>query len=537
MPENKNASSNKRHTNKRNNRRNPQKKQSETNSVKTSNEFRSFETSSMLSRFYFGSNIFNFYTPEMLKDLVKDPIGNNSSVRKLSLMLYGTNGSFTNTVDYMVAMPTLSRVIVPHGDSEKKKKRNKALMEETLRKIKDKEFIRDTLFTGMIDGVSFKYFETTPRPKSKNKFMSDYDVTSISEINESELNVGIITLPPDYTKIVQKKDNVYVLAFNLSYFDETSGESVESKLRKYPKEIRDAYHTKNRKGNWVILDSNKTIVHKIRSKDSEPWGRPLVLAAINDILYSDYFTDTKRGVLDDMNSRVCYQTFPEGQQKGTSALTQKQQEAQHNAVKGAILNNTGGKKFFSVAAGTKIDTIDTANTDIFDDKYESNLNNKIALDLGIASALLNGIGSGSHSSQKTNLELITSQVFQWIKQIEAELNKCISANIIKDKKNYVEVNYLPITHVNKSEMVGYAKELYLQGCGSISLWAAACGIEPEAFFTILDSEKEDGIYDKYKPHATSYTLSPDSDDAGRPMDKDSQNEGTLESRESRENNE
>ena len=153
MPENKNASSNKRHTNKRNNRRNPQKKQSETNSVKTSNEFRSFETSSMLSRFYFGSNIFNFYTPEMLKDLVKDPIGNNSSVRKLSLMLYGTNGSFTNTVDYMVAMPTLSRVIVPHGDSEKKKKRNKALMEETLRKIKDKESIRDTLFTGMIDGV------------------------------------------------------------------------------------------------------------------------------------------------------------------------------------------------------------------------------------------------------------------------------------------------------------------------------------------------------------------------------------------------
>ena len=108
MPESKTASSSKRHTNKRNTRRSPQKKQAETNFVKTSNEFRSFETSSMLSRFYFGSNIFNFYTPEMLKDLVKDPIVNNSSVRKLSLMLYGTNGSFTNTVDYMVAMPTLS---------------------------------------------------------------------------------------------------------------------------------------------------------------------------------------------------------------------------------------------------------------------------------------------------------------------------------------------------------------------------------------------------------------------------------------------
>ena len=543
MPENnKQASSNKRRNYKKNrNRQNPQKKQVEVNSANQTNEFCSFGNSIALSNYFFGANIFDFYSPDALKNLVKNPMMHNDEIRKISLMLYGMNGTYTNTVDYMTSMPTLSRVVVPHGESAKNKKKNKALMESTLRVIKDKEFIRDSLFTGMIEGVSFKYFETVKRPKPRNKMMSDHDVKSIAEINELDVNVSIITLPADYTKIVGMRNNVYVLAFNLDYFDLSGGEDREKKLKKYPKEIREAYRKKNKgEGNWVVLDSNKTIVHKIRSKTSEPWGRPLVLAAINDILYGDYFTDTKRGILDDINNRIIYMTFPAGDKNSSiSSLTQKQQQHQHNAVKNAVLNknSNGGTNFFSVAANTKINSIDPVNTDLFDDKYESNLNDKIALGMGLSGALLNGVGSGSHSSQKSNLELVTSQVFQWIEQIETELNKCIAANVIKDENNYVEVKYLPITHVNKSDMVGYAKDLYLQGKGSLSLWSAACGIEPSTFFAMLDEELENDYENKYPVHMTSYIASGKSEDVGRPMDKDSQIEGTLESRESRANNE
>lgn len=502
-------------------------------STEVTNEFCTLNSSLQYTYSYFGLNIFDLYSQEQLADLVRDPIANNEILRELSMILYGTNGAFTNTVDYMTAMPTLDKVIVTHGRSKNKKKQNKELMESVLRTIRDKEVIRDALFRGMIEGLAFYYFETTTTTASRQKFMTDYDVDSVMEINELGVNASIVSLPTKYTKIVGRKNSSYVIAFNLDYFDIADGESREKKLRKYPKEIREAYERRDKEvtnGNWVVLDSSKTIVHKIRSKREEPYGRPIVLAAISDILYGDYFTQTKRNVLDEINNRIVYMTFPEGKEKGTSALTKTQQENQHNAVKGAVMNknNRGGISFFSVASGTKISAIDTQNTDIFDDKYESNLNDKISLDLGIAGSLLNGVGSGTYSAQQNNLELLSAQLFQWIEQISAELNKCISANIIKDNKNWVECKYLPITHVNKKEMVGYMKDLWLQACGSMSAYIAACGISPDAYYALLDEEIENGIYEKYKPHATSYTMSGEESSGGRP-EADNPSENTVKS--------
>lgn len=503
---------------------------------KKANEFCSMRSSLVYSNSYFGLNLFDIYSPDQLSAISRDPMSNISILRELSLMLYGTSGVYTNTVDYLTAMPTLDKVIVPHGESEKRKARNKKLMESTLKTIKDKEILRDALFRGMIEGTAFYYFETTNRPKSKKNTMTDYDVSSIIEINELGINASVISLPSDYTEIVGIKNSSYVIAFNLDYFDSCVGELSGRKLRKYPKEIRDAYNKRKNKnnienGNWVILDNSKTIVHKIRSKREEKYGRPLVLAAITDILYGDYFSQTKRNVLDEINNKILYMTFPEGKDKGTSALTKQQQQAQHEAVKGAVMNknNRGGLSFFSVAAGTKINSVDSCNTNIFDDKYESNLNDKIALDIGIASSLLNGSSSGSYSAQTNNLELLSAEIFQWIEQIESELNKCISANVIKDSKNWVECKYLPITHVNKGSMVGYAKDLYLSGKGSLSLWASACGISPDVFFALLDQELEEGIDEKYPVHQTSFTYSQKNQDVGRPT-TDNPTEKTVQSR-------
>jgi len=495
-------------------------------------EFNSYQHRIINTNFAFGLNVFDLYSQNQLIDLVKDPMAHNELLRELSLIVYGMNGTYTNTVDYMVAMPTLDRVVVPHGQSKEKKRKNVGLMESTLRTIRDREFIRDALWRGMIEGIAFYYFETTNRPVSSEKYMTSYDVDSIVEINELGVNASIISLPSDYTEIVGIKNNAYVIAFNLDYFDVGGGEPTESKLKKFPKEIRDAYHNKKKstsKGNWYVLDNKKTIVHKIRSSRTEKYGRPLVLAAIRDILYDDYFTDTKRNVLDEINNKLIYETFPEGQQKGTCALTKQQQQAQHDAVKSAIQtkNTRGGTSFVSVSAGTKLDALKVANTDIFDEKYESDLSDKISKDLGFAGSLLNGVGSGSYSAQENNLELITAELMQWIDQIQAELNKCIAENIIKDKRNWVECKYLPITHVNKGKMVEYAKELYLQGKGSLSLWASACGISQDVFFAMLDKELEDGIEDKYPVHKTSFTYSDKK--AGRP-ETDNPTDRTVQSR-------
>lgn len=519
----------------------------ENNSAKkTAYEFSSYSSQQAYSNYYFGINIFDLYSREQLSNLVKDPMANNKILREISLILYGMNGTYTNTVDYMTAIPTLDKVIVTHGESDNKKRKNKELMESTLRTIKDKEIVRDALWCGMIDGIAFYYFETTGRPTSLEKTLNDYDVNNIVEINELGINASIISLPTDYTEIIGIKNNSYVIAFNLDYFDDPSGEQSERKIKKFPKEIREAYKKrKNQNGiqgnNWVVLDNTKTIVHKIRSKRSEKYGRPLVLAAISDILYDDYFTSTKRNVLDEINNKVVYQTLPEGQNKGTCALTKQQQEAQHETVKGAVMkkNNRGGTSFFTVSAGTKLNVLDIGNADIFDEKYESNLGDKIALDMGIAGSLLNGSSSGSYSSQENNLELITAQLFQWIEQIITEINKCISINIIKDTRNWVECKYLPMTFVNKGKMVGYMKDLYLQGKGSLTAWASACGLSADVFFALLDQEIADDVENKYPVHRTSFTLSADDDTSqdkgGRPT-IENPTEKTIQSRQNGGNN-
>ena len=508
------------------------------------NSYRSYRITSPNDAFYFSlSSIFDYYTPEQLRGIVRDPMNNNEILRNISRMLYGCNGILSNTIDYICALPTLDKIIVPYGDSVQKKKRNVALMESTLNTIKHKEFVRDALLNGMIDGVAFYYFETTERPYSRKKIMTDYDVERISEINEYGMNASIISLPVDYTRIIGIRNSSYVLAFNLDYFDNGEGEVTAEKLRKYPKEIRDAYNSKKayvHKG-WVVLDNTKTIVHKIKSSKDEQWGRPLVITAINDILYNDDFIDTKRNVLDEINNRIIYQTFPEGKEKGVSALTKDQQRNQHEAVKGAVLkkNNRGGISFFSVAAGTKINSIEASNTDIFDTKYESNLGEKIAEDLGIASSLLNGSGSGNYSSQENNLQLVSAQAFQWIDQIESELNKCINMNVIKDKKNRVECRYFKTTYVNQKSMIQNTKDLYLQGKGSLALWASAVGIAPEVYFALLDRELEDDIENKYPVHKTSYTYTGDDNSdnkGGRPVAEDSNNPSTLQTRANGTNN-
>lgn len=471
-------------------------------------------------------DILDDYDPKALRDMIKNPMENNMPLRKVSRTLYSSNGLVRNTEDYMASMPTLDYVITTYS-KEKKIKAQKEAFKYTLDVIKHKEFIRDALLKGMIDGTAIYYFNTGEKPKDKACFLSCWDADSITEINSikskiSRINGAIISLPIDYCRIIGLKNNHYVVAFDLDYFNQ-GNESAESKLRKYPKEIRDAY-TKWKNGSsknqMFVLDDKKTIVHKISSNKDEPWGRPLVLAAILDILYSDYFTNTKRNMLDNLNNQIIYETFPQGKEAGTSALTKTQQENQHNIVKGAVTakNSRGGVSFFSVAAGTKIDSLDV-NTDLFDDDIESDLDTKIGTALGFAASLLSASGTTSFSAQQTNLELVTSEIFQWVEAISAELNKVINYNILGNDYVDVKVNYLPITHINKSQMIGFAKDMYLMGKGSLLLWSAAVGISEDVFTSMVEHELEEGFEKKYPVHQTSFTQSSkDSDSTDNNID-------------------
>ena len=500
-------------------------------------EFNSYSNTNYICESIFNCGIYDYFTKEEIDAVLKNPIVNHEIAIKLSEFVYGKNGIVSNSIDYMVALMTLDRIITSNSTTKKSSKQ-KDLMKATLENIDDKAFIRDALFTQMLDGIAFYYFETVEKKADRTKYLSDYEVENIVEINELGINASIITLPWQYTKIVGKKNGRYVLAFNLQYFDDFTGEDLKRKLRKYPKEIVDGYQNKKRgtfSGNWLVLNSDKTMCKKIKCKDVEPWGRSLIISTLEDVLYKDYFTDTKRNVLDEVNNKVLYEIFPENKQGNGSSLNKTQQEDQHNTVKQAIMqkNNRGGLSFMSLAAGTKLDSIDVS-TNIFDEKNEPNLNNDIAIDLGICASLIGAMSTGTFAGGQQNLEMITSQIYTWICEWKNELSHVINKNIIKDNKNKVDIYYFPTSFVNRKQFFDMMKDLYNVG-GSLTFLIASAGVEPSAYLSVLDTEIEEGYFEKYLPHLTSSTISKNDNVGGRPK-TDNPSENTIKSQSNNGNN-
>lgn len=503
-------------------------------------EHESFETNAYVAadvstrmHHLFGASILDMYNAKTIMRIAKDPMHYARELREISRALYSCNGIVTNTVDYCVALPTLSRVVVVSGKSGTPKTNYKNLANLVLEKIRDKEEIRDGIHNALVEGEYFAYFETAERPKMRETSLSDFDVTVIEEINSVlPVTAGIIHLDPDYTQIIGIKNGSYVLAFDLDYFALEGIEPADKRLLRYPREIRIGYekYVHGRGKRWVVLDNDHTIAVKFRAKKSEPHGRPLVLAAIDDILYDAHLTGAKRKALDNSGTRIYYQTFPEGKNKGEAALSKEQQRQQHETVKSGITaKGENATTFFSVAAGTKIDALKN-DIEILNSTTDTDTRSKISTSMGFAGSLLSGEGTSSFSAQTNNLQLVTAEIMQIIEQISYELNKVINACIIKNKKYRVDVQYLPITHTNRKEFAGMAKELYLQGKGPLSLWASAVGITPEAFFSMMDDELEADVENKYPVHRTSFTQS--SDEAGRPVDEDTLNPRTAATRNS-----
>lgn len=496
---------------------------------KKTNEFNSY-SDKMLFESIFKCGLYDYFTKDEIDSVLRNPIANHETAIKLSEFVYGKNGIVSNSIDYMTALMTLDRIVTTKTSTAKAKKMRE-LMSSTLEKINDKQFIRDALFTDMLDGIAFYYFETTQKNSDKTKYLHDYQVENIIEINELGINASILSLPWQYCKIVGKKNGRYVIAFDLRYFSDYTGEELERKLRKYPKEIVDWYNNPSRTGDWLVLNSDRTMCCKIKCKNSEPWGRSLIIAALSDVLYKDYFIDTKRNVLDEVNNKIIYETFPEGKDKGSCALTGKQQQAQHDTVKGAIMNknNRSGTSFFSVAAGTKLDKIDV-DVDIFDSKNESSLNDQIAQDLGICASLIGAMSTGTFAGSTSNLEMITSQIYTWVCEWSKELSYVINKNIIKDSNNKVDIYYFPTSFVNRKEFFEMMKDLYTNASGSLKFLIASTGVDPDIYLSVMDEEIEEGFDKKYLPHQTSYTYTGDKgDDKGGRPETDNPTENTVKS--------
>lgn len=456
------------------------------------------------------------YSISDIRDFTRNPMLHIDKIRHLAHWAYHTNGVVAAGIDYMKSLHTLDTVVVcktkkAGGNYPKNYRLNKSKMEATLNTIHYKQIIRDAIFKDANDGMYVAYFETSSATPDFRSALTDYEIQNITEINALGMNAMIIPLPIEYVRIIGRRNNSYQIAFDLRYFERFVEDARKAKIAGFPQEIQEgwlAYHNGKLPGPWLPLDNEKTIVTKIKSELNDPYGIPFAIAALDDVSYAQYFVDTKRNVLDSVNNQIVFETFPEGKEKGTSALSEKQQKAQHDLVKSALASknrNASSTSFFSLAAGTKLDRI-PLDVSLLDEKNENAIKDSVNKDLGISASALDGSSTGNYSTANLNLELVASNVYTWIEDIVCEMNKCINRNIIRDSSCYVEFYVLPITMVNRENMVGYMSDLYARGKGSLYAWIAATGFNPDTYIALMDYELQEDFENRYPVHRTSFTV-------------------------------
>ena len=456
------------------------------------------------------------YSPFEISRMARDPMRNIDAIREWARWAYYSNGTISTAIDSLQGLHTLDYVVVTKpkrvGVERINYKDYHQIVNRVLRTIRYKDVIRDAIYHEARDGMYFGYFENRSIPVDRKKALTDYEMDSMFEINESGASMCVIPLPVDHCRIIGRRGSTYEIAFDLRFFDGLPEEEIKRRILGMPKQIQEGYR-QYKNGNfsngasWLRLDWRRTIVGKIKSGARDPFGVPFAVAALDDVDYARYFVNSKRNVLDTVNNQIYYETFPEGKDKGTSALSEKQQTHQHNVVKQALTTrrNNNGVSFFSLAAGTKMDHL-PVDIDLLDEDNENAIKEDINKSLGFSAAALNGSSSGNYATASLNLELVASRVFTWIEEIAEELNKCIALNVIKDKDHVAEFRMLPITFVKRDQFVKFYSDLYARGKGSLSAWIAATGVNADDYISLMDYELDEDFENKYPVHKTSFTV-------------------------------
>ena len=482
-----------------------------------------YDTISFISN-YFSDNV----SEEQLKQYIQYPMIYNKQIRNISKRIYSLNGLYGRTVDKMVAAPTLDSIIIPYDSSNKAKKRAK-YMEKFFKRINHKLSTRDVLHACLSEGMYVAILRDT---KHKNKNINTSFVENLDKLEGLALTTNVMLQPlnRDYVKFIGFMNGDYVCAFDMMYFDQYKHGGLVAEIKNYPIEFIKAYteYRKDANKRWYILDQKTTFAFKYRSQIDEPYGRPLGLSALNDIFFSESYTDSQRGNLKENSGTIRWLKQPMGEKTGQCSLNKEQQKNQYDNFKNAVFANTqkSNNKMqqtttLVLAPGTEVGKLDTDTTFLKDTLNKENLE-AISTDLGLALSALNGMGQGaSYSSLSVNINLLLAEVFQMLEQIEWQYTKILNNFLEVKEDEWTEIHYLKTSILNREETFDIAKDLYTNAGGSrLYLYAVGTG-DSNMYMKLMDYEKEMNFEEMYPPHITSFTAKEKDDDGGRPTKSDS----------------
>lgn len=428
--------------------------------------------------------------------LLKD---NEEELRELSRLYWNISGLYRRLIEYMATMLTYDVLIIPKMNSTKTPDKDKLL--NTLTNASyfidnlDIEQELPRIFTTMlVDGVYYGFFKECDNGRTIFQDLS-----------------------PDYCRTRYKSaNNLPVLEFDLTYFITIEGREATTKvdeLALYPKYVVKAYE-KYFKKVTKIDRKGKTVINS--KKDLEQ-GRWLIIPDSLGVVF--YYKDTKPFFatviksIEDLNEykgiekaldkqelkKILLQRIPMDS-NGELLFTLEEAEEIHKAAVKMLRNNPDVDVFTSLAETEILDLQDSkqANRDNLE-KIERSFYNEA----GVSKNLFASDGTTALDySQVADFALAYD-----MSKIFATFLSYHSNRKFIDKKFFLEVTILPITHYNREKIF----ELYLKGAQygySKIMTGVAAGIKQSNLLNLntLENDYLD-LASKMVPLQSSHTTS------------------------------
>ena len=486
-----------------------------------------------------GSNSLSYYgqnkitnkstkrTPEEIEDILLT--NNESAVRQLSQDYFAISGIYKRLVLYFATLLTYDVAVVPKFRS------NKVDNEKTIKKVNDACYF--------IDDLNLK--QELPRIMTQVLENGAY----YGLFKECDNGKYIFQdLVPKYCRTRYKSSNgLPILEFDLTYFIKFKGLEVSTnidELQLYPKYIQQKYkkfferHTtknavggisiRNRKeleqNKWLIIPEHLGVVFYY--KDT----LPLFASTIKAIEELNDYKGLEKSLDEQELKKLLVSEIPIDD-NGELQFTLEEAAELHKAMLKMLKNNPDVDVLTTFTKTNLLELQDSsqANRDNLE-KMERSVYNEA----GISKNLF---ATDSSASLEASIKVDAALAINLSAGIETFLNYQINKKFA-DKKIFLEVSILPITHYNREEI----SKLYIQGAQygySKILAGISLGVKQSNLINLITFENDClKLSDKMLPLQSSYTTSgkpedPNSSEGGAPEKKnDQKNEKTLQNEES-----
>jgi len=441
----------------------------------------------------------------------------NEKLRNLSLYWYSQKGVLSEVYDSYRTLPTLDSAIISSNSEYPK-------YEEDLEKIKrfdtsiTKTQIREMLLEVAIMGTLITYRRGT----IVNPFIQILD---LDYYYASRMKNGRWEVECDFMKFVDGTAQNNSMRGKPNDFARVNFDVLtpKSELKSQPLEVQENFKLwfdgrGKSTSNIYALSMAKTGVVKNKSRQRERYGRPVGIAAFEDLLHKDLLKLAERAVVDKViNTLITVKLGEEGKEGYHPSETQAKKV--YDSVKKVLNDSTAkeGNKLVGLPYWASIEAL-KVDLGIFDNDKYAQIDQDILVSLGVSGVINVGQGN-NYSSGKINENMFYSKIFDILEQIQEEIFDTQFANIINNANVVFHKQYARTVTVDNDARIEIFKDLLNKG-GAIKPLLNEVGVDFEQYIKQVEYEKDDlATHSLFEPYLTSFTSSGDSDN-GAPVGDD-----------------